>query len=84
MVRFDDDVPLVRKEMVTFKFVGEFLIWRFLLICTMVKVRIAVDGTHYMKGMVTYSEDMPKGIDVIYNSTKNSSVGKLGAMKKDE
>ena len=26
--------------------------------------------------------DMPDGVDVIYNSNKNSSVGKLGAMKK--
>lgn len=47
------------------------------------QVRIAVDGTHYMKGMAIYSYDkMPDGIDVIYNSNKNSSVGKLGAMKK--
>lgn len=46
------------------------------------QVRIAVDGTHYMKGMVIYADDMPPGIDVIYNSNKNSSVGKLGAMKK--
>ena len=46
------------------------------------QVRIAVDGTHYMKGMAIYSDSMPPGIDVIYNSNKNSSVGKLGAMKK--
>lgn len=46
------------------------------------QVRIAVDDTHYMKGMAIYSEDLPKGIDIIYNSTKNSSAGKLGAMKK--
>jgi DNA-binding CsgD family transcriptional regulator len=46
------------------------------------QVRIAVDGTHYMKGMAIYSDDMPKGVDVIYNTNKNSSVGKLGAMKK--
>lgn len=46
------------------------------------QVRIAVDDSHYMKGMAIYSDDMPKGVDVIYNSTKNSSVGKLGAMKK--
>jgi len=45
--------------------------------------RIAVDGTHYMKGMVLYNYgDMPPGVDVIYNTNKNSSVGKLGAMKK--
>ena len=47
------------------------------------QARIAVDGTHYLKGMVIYAyEDMPDGIDVIYNVNKNSSVGKLGAMKK--
>lgn len=46
------------------------------------QARVAVDGTHYMKGMVIYSDDMPDGIDVIYNTNKNSSVGKLGAMKK--
>lgn len=46
------------------------------------QVRIAVDNSHYMKGMAIYSDDMPKGVDVIYNSTKNSSAGKLGAMKK--
>lgn len=45
------------------------------------QVRIAVDNSHYMKGMAIYSDDMPKGVDVIYNSTKKSSVGKLGAMK---
>lgn len=46
------------------------------------QVRIAVDGTHYMKGMVIYNDNMPDGVDMIYNSNKNSSVGKLGAMKK--
>lgn len=47
------------------------------------QVRVAVDGTHYMKGMAIYSyDDMPAGIDIIYNVNKNSSVGKLGAMKK--
>lgn len=46
------------------------------------QVRIAVDNSHYMKGMAIYSDDMPKGVDAIYNSTKNSSAGKLGAMKK--
>ena len=35
-----------------------------------------------MKGMAIYSDDMPPGVDVIYNVNKNSSVGKHGAMKK--
>lgn len=46
------------------------------------QVRVAVDGTHYMKGMAIYSDDMPDGVDVIYNTNKHSSVGKHGAMKK--
>ena len=32
------------------------------------QVRIAVDGTHYMKGMAMYGTDMPDGIDVIFNT----------------
>lgn len=34
------------------------------------QVRIMVDGTHYIKGMAAYSDDMPKGIDVIFNTNK--------------
>lgn len=46
------------------------------------QVRIAVDGTHYMKGMAIYSDNMPDGIDIIYNSTKKSELGKHAALKK--
>ncbi len=34
------------------------------------QVRIAVDGTHYMKGMAVYNSKIPEGYDVIYNSKK--------------
>lgn len=34
------------------------------------QVRIMVDNKYYMKGMAVYSDDMPKGIDVIFNSSK--------------
>lgn len=34
------------------------------------QVRILVDGTHYIKGMAVYSDDMPKGVDVIFNTNK--------------
>lgn len=34
------------------------------------QVRIGVDGTHYMKGMAMYSDDLPDGVDVIYNTNK--------------
>ena len=40
------------------------------------QVRIAVDGTHYMKGMAMYADDseFPPGVDIIYNSNKKSKV----------
>lgn len=34
------------------------------------QVRILVNGTHYMKGMAVYSDDMPDGVDVIFNTNK--------------
>ena len=34
------------------------------------QVRIAVDDKMYMKGMAFYSDDMPPGVDIIYNSNK--------------
>ncbi|MBO7450960.1 MAG: helix-turn-helix domain-containing protein [Clostridiales bacterium] len=37
------------------------------------QVRILVDGTHYIKGMAVYSDDMPEGTDIIFNT--NKSVG---------
>ena len=46
------------------------------------QVRISVDGTHYLKGMAVYNDNMPKGVDVIFNTNKSSAdVDKLGAMK---
>ena len=35
------------------------------------QVRIAVDGTHYLKGMCMYSDDIPKGYDVVFNTNKH-------------
>ena len=34
------------------------------------QVRIMVDGTHYLKGMAVYGDDMPDGVDVIFNTNK--------------
>lgn len=34
------------------------------------QVRILVDGTHYIKGMAVYSDDMPDGVDVVFNTNK--------------
>lgn len=34
------------------------------------QVRVGVDGTHYMKGMAMYVDDLPDGIDIRYNTNK--------------
>ena len=34
------------------------------------QVRIAVDGTHFAKGVAVYSDDLPKGIDIRVNTSK--------------
>lgn len=46
------------------------------------QVRIAVDGTHYLKGMAMYAEDLPDGIDIRFNTNKNNTGNKLDAMKE--
>ena len=45
------------------------------------QVRVAVGGTHYLKGMAVYKDDLPPGVDLQFNTNKSKSVGKLGAMK---
>jgi DNA-binding NarL/FixJ family response regulator len=42
------------------------------------QVRILVDGTHYIKGMAVYSDDMPDGVDVVFNTNKKKGVPALG------
>lgn len=56
------------------------------------QVRIAVNGSHYLKGMAMYSDDIPEGYDIIFNTnkkkgtplkgTKDNSV--LKEMKSDQ
>ena len=46
------------------------------------QVRIAVDGTHYLKGMAIYADDLPAGTDIRFNTNKNSSVPKMDVLKK--
>jgi DNA-binding NarL/FixJ family response regulator len=46
------------------------------------QVRIAVDGTHYLKGMAMYKDDLPDGVDLVFNTNKSSTGNKLDAMKK--
>lgn len=45
------------------------------------QVRILVDGTHYLKGMAVYADDLPEGIDVRFNTNKNSDTAKLDVLK---
>lgn len=42
------------------------------------QVRIMVDGTHYLKGMATYANDLPEGIDVRFNTIKHEGTPALG------
>lgn len=45
------------------------------------QVRIMVDGKKYIKGMAVYSDDMPDGVDVIFNTNKSKSVAKMDVLK---
>lgn len=36
------------------------------------QVRINVDDKHYLKGMAVYADDLPKGIDIRFNTNKKS------------
>ena len=46
------------------------------------QVRILVDGTHYLKGMAMYADDLPDGVDIMFNTNKKSSTSKMDVMKK--
>jgi hypothetical protein len=46
------------------------------------QVRIMVDGTHYIKGMAIYKDDLPKGVDLQFNTNKDDTGHKLDALKK--
>ena len=48
------------------------------------QVRIQVGDNNYLKGMAVYSDDLPDGVDIRFNTNKSSKVGDLGAMKKLE
>lgn len=48
------------------------------------QVRMAVDGTHYLKGMAIYKDDLPHGVDVVFNTNKAKTLNKLDAMKPFE
>lgn len=43
------------------------------------QVRIAVDGTHYLKGMAMYNDDLPEGVDIRFNTNKHKGTPMLGS-----
>lgn len=45
------------------------------------QVRILVDGTHYLKGMAMYADDLPDGVDIRFNTNKKSGTPKESVMK---
>ena len=46
------------------------------------QVRIATDGKYFMKGMALYSDDIPEGYDLIYNTNKPKGTDKYDVFKK--
>lgn len=48
------------------------------------QVRVAVDGSHYLKGMAMYGDPkiFPPGVDLVFNTNKSDTGNKLDAMKK--
>ena len=47
------------------------------------QVRVAVGPDHYLKGMAVYKEDLPKGVDLLFNTNKTKTCNKLDVMKKN-
>ena len=50
------------------------------------QVRIAVDGTHYLKGMAVYNDgkDWPDGVDIVFNTNKHVGTPLMDQDKKAE
>lgn len=43
------------------------------------QVRIMVDNTHYLKGMAMYKDDLPEGVDLLFNTNKPKGTPILGS-----
>ena len=46
------------------------------------QVRILVDNTHYLKGMAVYSDNLPDGVDVLFNTNKKRGTPTTEVLKK--
>ena len=47
------------------------------------QVRILVDNKSYLKGMAVYSDNMPDGVDVVFNTSKDSYAKAMKKIKDD-
>ena len=45
------------------------------------QVRIGVNGTHYLKGMAVYADDLPDGVDIRFNTNKHVGTDKMDVLK---
>lgn len=45
------------------------------------QVRILVGENHYLKGMAVYRDDMPPGVDLMFNTSKPKGKNKMDALK---
>lgn len=45
------------------------------------QVRIKVGEDHYLKGMAMYKDDLPDGVDLVFNTNKSDTGNKLDALK---
>lgn len=45
------------------------------------QVRIQVGKNHYLKGMAIYKDDLPDGVDLVFNTNKSNTGNPLDAMK---
>lgn len=46
------------------------------------QVRILVDKTHYIKGMAVYSDNLPDGVDVMFNTNKKAGTPMTKVLKE--
>jgi hypothetical protein len=46
------------------------------------QVRVSVDGTHFLKGMAMYKDDLPAGTDLVFNTNKSDTGKKTDAFKE--
>lgn len=45
------------------------------------QVRIKIGDDHYIKGMAIYKDDLPDGVDLMFNTNKSNTGNKLDALK---